>query len=250
MILYLHDTPFSVGDKIAANRSNSSEISSIDKFLSAQGEVLLSADDGYKSVKNLLPLLERYKVKLILFVTSGFLDRSVYPYEVELSNFLQKHDALTYGGEKFILETASSKENFFNLFHQRLKFLTLDERERSTSAFFSENGCERQKYREEVFLTWDELRELESHPLVEIGSHCVSHVFLPTQDLSTIIFELKESKARIESELGKKVTKLSYPYGGNNFKVKALARALGYKEAYGTNDKKHNFMDKGRMSLG
>ncbi|MBB5322515.1 polysaccharide deacetylase family protein [Marinobacter oulmenensis] len=249
MIVYLHDIPYSVGNRLAANKKNIDTVFSVEKCLKNNRNVLLTADDGYKSVKNLLPLLEKYNVKLIFFITTGFLDKSVYPYEVELSNFLERNSALSYEGKSLLLEDVSVKEEFFGMVHKQLKYLSLRERNNHIDSFFLENGGGREEYVENIFVTWQDLRELAKHPLVEIGSHCVSHVFLPSQDLSTIIFELKESKARIEHELGKKVTKLSYPYGGSNFKVKVLAKALGYKETYATNDKKYNFMDKGRVSL-
>ena len=53
----------------------------------------------------------------------------------------------------------------------------------------------------------------------------------------------------MEEKLECKVTKLSYPYGGNDLKVRLLARLAGYKEAYGTHNKKSKAMNQARIGI-
>jgi len=249
LILYLHDTPYKVRNEVAANIDNIDTVELVESCLVNNKNLMLSADDGYKSVINLLPLLEKYNVRLLFFVTTGLIEKTVYPYEVEISNFLEKNSSCKYSGETLELEGAQEKDDFFKALHQRLKYLSLEQRDYLVHNFFSENGTNRNQYQKNVFMTWDDLLQIKQHPLVEIGSHCVSHIFLPSQTIADIYYELRESKERLEEKLECKVTKLSYPYGGNDLKVRLLARLAGYKEAYGTHNKKSKAMNQARIGI-
>jgi peptidoglycan/xylan/chitin deacetylase (PgdA/CDA1 family) len=81
-------------------------------------------------------------------------------------------------------------------------------------------------------LTYDELRMLRRRG-VEIGSHTITHAHLTRLDDAELGRELTESRARLEDELGEPVTTLAYPYGEEDARVRAAARAAGYVEAYG-----------------
>ncbi|OOE39313.1 hypothetical protein BZG00_10510 [Salinivibrio kushneri] len=249
-IIYLHDTPFVIKGQVAANRKNIDTANDVEKYLCENNNVLLSADDGYKSIKNLLPLVEKYRVELLLFITTGFTDRSVYPYEVELSNFLEEYDCFSYEGADLSLKSSSEKESFFEVLHRRLKLLSLDERDNFVEHFFEENKVNREEFQKNVFLDWQELKEIAQHPLVEIGSHCVSHIFLPNKSSWVVYNELRVSKIILEKKLGCSIEKLSYPYGGNNLKTRILAKLAGYKEAYGTLSKNPTTFNIGRKEIG
>jgi len=70
-------------------------------------------------------------------------------------------------------------------------------------------------------LKWDDLREMQAAG-VDIESHSVTHPLLTHPGkamtrkdyISWVDDELVESKQRLESELGKPVTALAYPFGG------------------------------------
>lgn len=82
-------------------------------------------------------------------------------------------------------------------------------------------------------LTWAEIREMSASG-IEFGSHTVSHRCLARLSSSEIEWELRCSKERIESEIGKPVTSLAYPFGGRtafNAEVIDTARRLGYRMA-------------------
>jgi peptidoglycan/xylan/chitin deacetylase (PgdA/CDA1 family) len=78
---------------------------------------------------------------------------------------------------------------------------------------------------------WDELREHAARG-VEIGSHTVSHPHLPRLSDEEIERELRESRERIEAELGRRCRILAYPYGEEDARCRAAARAAGYEAAF------------------
>jgi peptidoglycan/xylan/chitin deacetylase (PgdA/CDA1 family) len=81
-------------------------------------------------------------------------------------------------------------------------------------------------------MSWDELRALAADGIT-IGSHAVSHPHLTRLDDDQLEFELRESKRRVEDELGRPCPLLAYPFGEHDERVRAAARAAGYERAFG-----------------
>lgn len=79
---------------------------------------------------------------------------------------------------------------------------------------------------------WDELRALVEQG-VEIGSHTMTHAHLTGLSDRELERELRESRDRLESELGCRCPLLAYPYGEHDGRVRAAARAAGYDAAFG-----------------
>ncbi len=79
-------------------------------------------------------------------------------------------------------------------------------------------------------LTKEEIRSL-SDMGHEIGSHSMTHAYLPFLDDSSVRQELEQSKALLEDICGKAVNSLSYPYGGWNQRIWDIAREVGYTAA-------------------
>jgi peptidoglycan/xylan/chitin deacetylase (PgdA/CDA1 family) len=78
---------------------------------------------------------------------------------------------------------------------------------------------------------WDELRALAERG-VEIGSHTVSHAHLTRLTDEEIVRELRDSRARIQDELGRACRFLAYPFGEDDERVHAAARDAGYEGAF------------------
>jgi peptidoglycan/xylan/chitin deacetylase (PgdA/CDA1 family) len=81
-------------------------------------------------------------------------------------------------------------------------------------------------------LDWDQLRELQGSGW-EIGSHSDTHRRLTAIDDELLATELRDSRQRIEEELGSACRTLAYPYGAHDSRVRAAARAAGYQAAAG-----------------
>lgn len=82
-------------------------------------------------------------------------------------------------------------------------------------------------------LTWTQIREMEQAGFA-IGSHTLTHPWLPDLTDEEIVCELCGSKALIERELRHPITALAYPYGAFNRRVQKLAEQCGYTRAYST----------------
>jgi len=79
-------------------------------------------------------------------------------------------------------------------------------------------------------LTWDEVRDLRARGF-DIGSHAVTHRDLGSLDPDDVLWELAESRARLEAETGRAPRALCYPSGGFNDRTVAVAAEAGYEIA-------------------
>ena len=79
-------------------------------------------------------------------------------------------------------------------------------------------------------MTDQEVRELADNG-VTIGSHTMSHASLPGLDASALRHELGDSRAQLEDLVQRPVDLLAYPYGHHDPRVRAEARASGYRAA-------------------
>lgn len=77
------------------------------------------------------------------------------------------------------------------------------------------------------FMTASQVRELSDSGF-EIGSHALSHSYLPDLPAASIRAELAESKARLEEMTGRPVAHFSCPGGRWNPRVAEFAREAGY----------------------
>jgi peptidoglycan/xylan/chitin deacetylase (PgdA/CDA1 family) len=84
-------------------------------------------------------------------------------------------------------------------------------------------------------MTWGQILEMSESGIVTIGSHTMTHPWLPDQSDQKLDSEIIGSKRSIESHLSKEAGVFSYPSGGFNQNVRDKVRKAGYKIAVTTN---------------
>lgn len=199
--------------------------------------LLVTFDDGFRdNLTEALPVLEKYACRAIVFVATGFIDGSTYPYELELAEALSKHATLQLPDRAapVPIETCEARAQWYRQLRMPLKRKSHDEREAFMEKLAARNDYTRSTMQTERFLSWDEVRELDEHPLVEIGAHSRRHVVLTEQPLRTAYREILGSKERLETVLGHDVPFFSYPYGASNFFVRRMAQWAGVRYAFTT----------------
>ena len=82
-----------------------------------------------------------------------------------------------------------------------------------------------------VHLDWQELLRLAQLPGLEIGSHTLSHPFLPRLSLEQAREEIRDSRLRIEQHLQRPVRLFCYPSGDFGIRERELVRDAGYEAA-------------------
>ena len=82
-----------------------------------------------------------------------------------------------------------------------------------------------------LHLNWRELRELHAHPLIEIGSHTLTHPLLSNLNHAQSKSEISLSKNVIEDQLGSHINSFCYPSGNFTQREVNAARDAGYSNA-------------------
>ncbi len=82
-----------------------------------------------------------------------------------------------------------------------------------------------------MVLTEDQLKSLADEGVL-IGSHCVTHPKVTLLQAEMARKELIESKGKLESILGRKVTLFSFPYNDFNESAIDLVKQAGYSRAF------------------
>jgi peptidoglycan/xylan/chitin deacetylase (PgdA/CDA1 family) len=84
------------------------------------------------------------------------------------------------------------------------------------------------------FVTWAQAAEMARDGMT-IGSHTMTHTYLPLLQGEQLAGEVIESKRVIEARLGRAVAYFSYPVGGFSAEIQELVRRAGYRAACTTN---------------
>ncbi|MGH9896156.1 MAG: polysaccharide deacetylase family protein, partial [bacterium] len=80
-------------------------------------------------------------------------------------------------------------------------------------------------------LSPQEVRQLTSGRLVEIGGHSVTHPFLPLLDREGQRREIVENKLRLEELIERPLRHFAYPHGQLTEETVALVKQAGYRSA-------------------
>ena len=149
------------------------------KVVEGRGKILhVTFDDGFASVTNALPVLERLRVPATVFICSSYPD-----------------DGRAFHVRELTKEVETKPEELRTM-------------------------------------TWDELRALADRG-IEVGAHTISHPHLGDLTYMEVERELRESKERIEAEVGRPCHHLAYPYGEHQAHIRRAARAAGFTAAFG-----------------
>ncbi|MGI6712534.1 MAG: polysaccharide deacetylase family protein [Bacillota bacterium] len=81
---------------------------------------------------------------------------------------------------------------------------------------------------------WSQLKEMANSG-IEIGSHTLDHPKLTQLSSAEALYQIRESKRKIESILFRPVSVFSYPHGDFNHKIAKLVQRSGYRAAVTVN---------------
>ena len=85
------------------------------------------------------------------------------------------------------------------------------------------------------YLSWDQIIEMSESGIISIGSHTMTHAYLPDLAEQRLNAEIFDSKRAIESHVREKIASFSYPLGGFNEYIKDKVKKAGYRIAVATN---------------
>jgi peptidoglycan/xylan/chitin deacetylase (PgdA/CDA1 family) len=195
----------------------------------------LTFDDGHCDFyQNAWPLLQKYQLPASLYVTTGFVDGSLW-----LWPDLLKYLLLTSPIKQFNLPSLGAislaEPNFLTSWHQLGDHcLSLSSAARSDFieqlAHSLNTAIPSAPLSPFTAVTWAQLQEMQQQGL-DVGSHTVSHPILSSLSSPQLERELGAAGARIQAQLGQFPIGICYPNGRPcdiNPQVTQMAQQLGY----------------------
>lgn len=190
-------------------------------------EMALTFDDGLRNSATVAyPLLREMAVPATFFVCPGLIDegRWLWSHEVRARmEFLDEPERVRLR-ESLDVESPGRGESDADVVVEALKTLELSRRKEQEAAIrkatreFTPLPVHRRAY---DVLGWDELKRLDGK-LITIGSHTLTHPVLSTLDDDALESEIRGSKRRLETVLGRQVEFFCYPNGEQDARVREL----------------------------
>lgn len=173
--------------------------------------VNFSVDDCYKDTwEYVVPAFRRHRVPVTLFVTTGIPDGTQSLGWAGLESILSRHSHIVYSGETVDVRNPAAKRHWFAEISAAWDKSDFD---REYDAFCRVNGADPETLRSGHALTWGMLDSFRNDPLVEIGSHTVSHPRISALSQADALSELRDSRERLRSRLGVACNHFAFPYG-------------------------------------
>lgn len=210
----------------------------------SQENIGLSFDDGYTDFVNVvLPHLEDAGVRVIIFITTGFANGHLVPYEYIVGELIRLKNPLKITSRR-VQDCASLQSNWdiYRCLLSTMKKLAPHERHDLLAELLHDNDMQERDLNLPGMLQWEQVRMLSSHPLVDIGAHTKNHPHLPSLGAAQAWREIRKSKATIENEIGTEVEAFAYPYGAHTLRERLMLKAAGYRYGFATENGRNGAM--------
>lgn len=214
--------------------------------------VVVTFDDGYADNAELaLPALERADVPATVFVSTGAIDADREMWWDELERIvlatptLPEVLAVDLAGTRFRCDVTGApartgwqagiepprpgREALYHDLWTALSPLTHDEQRTGLDALAAWAGVDVTPRPTHRMVTSEELDRLVRSPLIELGSHTVTHPSLLASP--SVDEELARSKDDLESRAQRPVTSFAYPSGHHDDRTIAAVTLAGYRSA-------------------
>ena len=208
--------------------------------LDNQKFVVLTFDDGYiDNLEIAYPILKEYNIPFTIYISTGIPNKTAILWWYLLEEMVMERDVIEFQWKEkeYILKNNSvdEKEKVFefiqNFYHQNF---TSDNQLELLHAIFKDFRTNLTEYSGKYGMSWDQIREISSDPLVTIGAHTVNHFNLAKLSEEDLRSEILESKLELEKQLKYSVRHFAYPYGKESHASRRefeCAKQLGFHTA-------------------
>lgn len=177
--------------------------------------ICLTLDDGYRdNIEFGLPVFKKHNVPFTIYVTNSFPNATAHLWWYWLEEKVNNSNSFFYDGNIYACNTDLEKQNTYNTLREKIKNVSYNQRKIIVADFFKLSDEEIRQQVQNIALSWEELKQLSSEPLANIGAHTVNHLSLANLSLEDSIKEIVDSKTELEQMLQRDIDHFAYPYGG------------------------------------
>lgn len=175
-------------------------------------------DDGYlDNYTEALPVFEKNNAPFTIYVCTGFPDGEVMMWWEILERIIneQDHVNVTVADEVFDFSTKTTADKYaaFNAIYWKLRNLPHEDQYSEFDKIVEQYQFDWQGLCRDCSMTWDQIRELNEHPLVTIGAHTINHYALRKLSAEHVREEAQKGRDIITQQLGEEPKHFAYPYG-------------------------------------
>ncbi|HXF86663.1 MAG TPA: polysaccharide deacetylase family protein [Anaerolineales bacterium] len=204
--------------------------------------VLFTFDDGYAdNLTYAYPIFKKYNIPFSIYVSTCFPERTAVIWWYLLEDLILQRKRIEFEHEGRLYEfpcgTHDEKAATFAALRAMFKFANVTQRAALTQSILYTHKVDVLRKVDEIALTWKQLRELASDPLVTLGAHTANHYVLSVLADHEVVFEIAESKRLLENHLERGVDHFAYPFGNRREAGKRefrIAAECGFKTAMTT----------------
>jgi len=193
--------------------------------------VCFTFDDGYKDNYELAyPIFKKYNVPFAIYVTTDFIQGKGILWWYLLEKLLLNNDLLVLSdGTTYNVETIDEKSACFYEIRSRLSKVMSNNAQTVFEELFKGYLFSMDSMTKYLIMNEEQVEELASDSICTIASHGVSHSYLANLSSEQLLYELSNSKLKLEELTGNDIFHFAYPYGQyNDYCLKAVENC-GYK---------------------
>jgi len=204
-------------------------------YKSTKPRCLLTFDDGWRdNFTTAFPLLKRFRMPVVVFLTTGLIDSRETFWVERLRKAWGDPDLQKKMREPFeTLTPSQSPESDLAEMIEILKHRPSRERTKIISQLLPPAPPISAPAGVDEMLTWEEVLVM-SQQGTEFGAHTVTHPLLVYESDSELESEVRSSKQAIEDRLGTEVRAFAYPNGSWDERVRNRVEVAGFSCAFTT----------------
>lgn len=178
--------------------------------------LLLTLDDGYADNCSIAwPLLQQLRVPFAVYICTDFPDRKaiLWWYLLE-QRLLRGQPVQAASGAWLACDSPAAREQAFMQLRQELLALSGAARDARLQQLFGEDRAAWLQPVAELGLSWQQIHQMSTDPLVTLGAHGISHRALSSLSAEELQQEVAGSCQRLAQMIGRPVQHFCYPFGG------------------------------------
>jgi len=200
-------------------------------------QIAITFDDGYENnYTNAFPVLKKYNAPATIFVVTKMLEQPDYLLWYDLIDLVkQKLDISFFKNNAQLLDEEKRymimQAEGWSDFKSKMKLLDIQEKELviqrdSNEVKHALEGVDKE-YRK--LLTTEQMSEMITSGLIEIGSHTHHHPNLDEISSEAAKNEIEQSKKILEQKLKVEIKSIAFPDGAYNEQTLQLCKQAGYE---------------------